>query len=133
MTLRVPALSQPGSRGLALDIEHLWKFTLRDAPLEALLNQLRTLLSCVGAKLRHVHLAGYRPGSPEHLPMYCSREMVFRVLTVLDEACFQGMVVSEVNTDYQTATELRMDMLPFDAWREKHERILPDSLLRSEV
>ena len=52
-----------GNPGLALDIEHLWKFTLLDAPLGRLLDEVRAFLAHFGGKLRHVHLPGYWPGS----------------------------------------------------------------------
>jgi sugar phosphate isomerase/epimerase len=108
-----------GNPGLALDVEHLWKFTLRDAPLPELLAAVRRFLDRFGGKLRHVHLPGYWPGFAEHRPMYCAREMVFPVLSLLAEAGFEGQVVSEVNTEYQNDNDLRMDVLLFDAWRQR--------------
>jgi hypothetical protein len=79
--------------GLALDVEHLWKFTLGDGPLRDLLGELRRFLGRFGGKLRHVHLPGYWPGFDEHRPMYCARGMVFPVLSLLAEAGFEGLVV----------------------------------------
>jgi hypothetical protein len=108
------------SPGLTLDVEHLWKFTLKDAPLESLLARLRTFLADFGHKLRHVHLPGYWPGFEEHRPVYCSREMVFPVLSSLADARFDGLVVSEVLPAFQNPDELRMDVLLFDAWRQTH-------------
>ena len=102
---------------LALDVEHVWKFTLGDAPLDALLAQVRVVLDRFRDKLRHVHLPGYWPGFREHRPMYCSRDMIFPVLSLLDDIRFEGLVVSEANPEYQNACELRMDVLLFDAWR----------------
>ncbi len=107
--------------GLALDVEHLWKFTLKDVPLAQLLEQVRAFLARFADKLRHVHLPGYWPGLAEHRPMYCAREMVFPVLSLLDEAHFEGLVVSEVEMEFQNLLELRMDVLLFDVWRERHE------------
>src|SRR3954454_24796958 len=72
--------------GLALDVEHLWKYTLRDAPLPRLLGEVRGLLDRAGERLRHVHLPGYLPGHAEHRPMHCARDMVFPVLSLLREA-----------------------------------------------
>jgi sugar phosphate isomerase/epimerase len=111
--------------GLALDVEHLWKYTLHDAPLSELLAQVRTFLDRFAAKLRHVHLPGYWPGFAEHRPMYCSREMILPILSLLAEAGFEGLVVSEANPEYQNAHELRMDVLLFDAWRERHDLVHP--------
>jgi sugar phosphate isomerase/epimerase len=104
--------------GLTLDVEHLWKFTLRDAPLPELRAAVRRFLERWADKLRHVHLPGYLPGLPEHRPMYCSREMVCAVLTLLAEFRFEGLIVSEVNPEYQNLNDLRMDALLFDTWRE---------------
>jgi sugar phosphate isomerase/epimerase len=104
---------------LTLDVEHVWKYTLDDAPLERLLDEIRGLLTRYGHKLRHIHLPGYLPGYDEHRPMYCSREMIFPVLSLLAEIEFTGFVVSEIELAYQTANDLRMDVLMFDTWRRQ--------------
>ena len=46
--------------------------------------------------------------------------MVLPVLSLLAEAGFDGLVVSEADPEYQNAQELRMDVLLFEAWRERH-------------
>jgi sugar phosphate isomerase/epimerase len=106
---------------LTLDIEHLWKFTLRDSTLEVLLDHLQEFLTRYGDKLAHVHLPGYWPGFQEHRPMYCARDMIFPALSLLAETRFEGFVVSEVDADYQNRAELRMDSLLFEAWREQQQ------------
>lgn len=58
--------------GLALDVEHLWRFTLGHAPLGELLAQVSSFLERFGSKLHHVHLTGYWPGLGEHRPLYCT-------------------------------------------------------------
>jgi hypothetical protein len=110
------------SPGMALDVEHLWKFTLKNGPLDALLERLRVLLAEHGTKLRHVHMPGYWPGFEEHRPMYCAREMVQPVLSQLASAGFEGLVVSEVEEKYQNPEELRMDVLLFELWRRNYEQ-----------
>jgi hypothetical protein len=105
--------------GLTLDVEHLWKFTLRDAPLATLLAEVRAFLSRFGEKLYHVHLPGYLPGQAEHRPMYCSRDMVRGVWSLLEEFRFPGLIVSEVAPEFQNVHELRMDVLLFERWREE--------------
>lgn len=105
---------------LTLDIEHVWKFTLRDAPLDQLINRLRSLMDTIGPKLRHVHLPGYWPGLGEHRPMYSAREMIFPVLSLLAERNFDGFIVSEVGMEYQTPQDLRMDVLLFELWQREH-------------
>jgi sugar phosphate isomerase/epimerase len=107
--------------GLALDVEHLWKFTHPDASLRRVLDEVRSFLGGFAGKLRHVHMPGYLPGLPEHRPMYCSRDLVFGVLSLLEEVGFDGLIVSEVNPDYQTPNDLRMDVLLFESWRDRPE------------
>jgi sugar phosphate isomerase/epimerase len=109
------------NRGLALDVEHLWLLTLQDAPLAHLLDEVEGFLRRYGPKLCHVHLLGYWPGFRTHRPLYCAREMVFPVLTLLAEHGFKGLVVSEADKEYQNPAELRMDVLLFEAWRDQHE------------
>lgn len=104
--------------GLTLDVEHVWKFTLHDAPLSQLLETVHSLLKRWGPKVRHVHLPGYLPGCREHRPMYCARDMIFPVLSLLNEIDFRGLVVSEADLEYQTLNELRMDLLLCDTWRQ---------------
>ncbi len=108
------------SPGLALDFEHLWKFTLHDPPLTEMLGFAAGLLARHAEKLRHVHLPGYLPGYPEHRPMYCAREMVFGAFELLAEHRFRGLAVSEVNPEYQNSNDLRMDVLLFDTWLARH-------------
>jgi len=105
---------------LTLDVEHLWKFTLLDCPLERLLEEMHSFLACHAAKLRHIHLPGCWPGLKEHRPMYSAREMIFPVLSMLNQAGFDGFVVSEVAMAFQNPNDLRMDVLFFDRWREVH-------------
>jgi hypothetical protein len=107
------------SPALALDVEHLWKFTLSDGPLEALLARLQSFLKQHGPKLRHVHMPGYWPGLQEHRPMYCAREMIFPVLSLLAAAGFDGLIVSEIEMEYQNPEDLRMDVLLFEIWRRQ--------------
>lgn len=106
------------NRWLTLDIEHLWKFTLEDAPLGELVETLADFLARHVAKLVHVHLPGYQPGYEEHRPMYCSRELVFAALTLLANAGFDGLVVSEAAPKYQNIHELSMDVLLAKRWRQ---------------
>lgn len=108
--------------GLTLDVEHLWKFTLPDAPLAEVLALLKQFLQQHASKLHHVHLLGYWPGFEEHRPLYCSRDLVFPVLSLLQEFGHQGLVVSEIDTPYQTPNDLRMDVLLFELWRQNHSR-----------
>ena len=109
------------NRWLTLDVEHLWMLTLADCPLAQLLDSVRRFLERFHEKLIHVHLPGYLPGHDEHRPMYCSREMVLAVMNLLAEYRFEGLMVSEVNLDYQNPSELRMDVLLFNRWRQLAE------------
>jgi len=103
--------------GLTLDIEHLWKYTLDDAPLDVLLSHLKTFLARHVAKLHHIHMPGYLPGQPEHRPFYCSRDMVLDVFDLLATFEFSGLIVSEVNEEFQNPFDLQMDVLLFESWK----------------
>ncbi|MBI1314037.1 hypothetical protein GC176_22305 [bacterium] len=103
---------------LTLDVEHVWKFTLEDGPFDGLIDTVQTFVNRHGDKLRHVHMPGYVPGFGEHRPMYCSRDKVFAVLSMLQKVDYRGLVVSEINAEYQNELDLRMDRLLFDRWRE---------------
>lgn len=109
-----------GHDWLTLDVEHLWKYTLADVPLDAMLEAVDGFLKRYRDKLVHVHLPGYVPGYNEHRPMYCSREMVLPVLSLLADHRFDGFVVSEVNAPFQNVHDLRMDMLLFHRWLDMH-------------
>ena len=98
----------------------MWKFTLADASTDTLLKALEEFLRRFGDKLIHVHLPGYAPGCDEHRPMYCSREMVLPVLSLLADHQFDGLIVSEVNAQFQNFHELRMDVLLFERWQQIH-------------
>ncbi len=108
------------SPGLTLDFEHLWKFTLREAPLAEFLATARDLVTRHAERLRHVHLPGYLPGYAEHRPMHCAREMVLPIFDLLAECRFRGLIVSEVDTAFQKSNDLRMDVLLFDTWLTNH-------------
>jgi sugar phosphate isomerase/epimerase len=106
---------------LTLDVEHVWCFTLNDAPLDHLLSTVEELLQRAGHKLRHVHLPGYLPGQIEHRPMYCSRDMIFGVFELLERIGYEGFVVSEIEAEFQNPAELRMDLLLYEAWQQARQ------------
>ncbi len=108
---------------LTLDVEHVWKFTLLDAPFDRFLETLRTFLGRYATKVRHVHMPGYWAGMDMHRPMYASREMVFPVLELFQEIGFTGLIISEAGLSYQTPNDRRMDVLLFEIWRSKYERV----------
>lgn len=105
---------------LTLDVEHVWKFTLDDCPLPELLEFVQKFLDSHGSKLRHVHLPGYVPGRREHRPMNFARDLVHGMFDLLANIDYQGFIVSEVGPEFQTETELRLDILLFQSWREQH-------------
>ncbi|MFQ3651245.1 MAG: hypothetical protein SNJ75_12995 [Gemmataceae bacterium] len=105
--------------GLALDIEHLWMYGNQDRPVGELLAMIRMFLYRYGSKLHHIHLPGYLPGQAEHRPMYCSRDLVMGVWDLLAERRFDGLVVSEVDEQYQNEKEMRMDVLLYQHWLEQ--------------
>ena len=102
--------------GLTLDVEHLWKYTLKDGPLDELLATLEGFLTRFGDKLHHVHLPGYRIGAQEHGPMHVSPEMVTCVFTLLADYGFEELVVSEADEEFQNDADLRRDVALFRSW-----------------
>jgi sugar phosphate isomerase/epimerase len=104
------------SPGLTLDVEHLWKFTLHDAPLTTLLEHVERFLNRHAKKLQHVHLPGYVPGGEEHCPIHHSPEMAAEVLTRLTAHGFSKLVVSEADAPFQTAEFLVKDVEWFENW-----------------
>lgn len=107
--------------GLTLDVEHVWMSTLAGEPLSRVLAEVRSFLERFSSKLYHVHLPGYLPGQPEHRPMYCSRDFVRGVWDLLEEFGFTGLIVSEVNLEYQNLHDLKMDVLLFERWQLDRE------------
>ncbi len=107
---------------LTLDVEHVWKFALRDAPLDQLLDTVREILATHGSRIRHVHLPGYSPGAPEHRPAHYSPDLVLPVFDLLQDIGFGGLIVSELDHEFQTLDHLRKDVALFRAWsnREPH-------------
>lgn len=104
------------SPALTLDVEHLWKYTLADAPLAKLLSFLHAFLQASGHKLQHVHLPGYRPGQPEHQPLHHSPAMVTEVFSLLADYGFDGLVVSEADQPFQNEADLSRDVAAYRQW-----------------
>lgn len=104
------------SPGLTLDVEHLWLYTLQDAPLATLLKHVDQLLAKHAAKVHHVHLPGYLPGSDEHHPVHHSPVMAKEVLTLLHHYGFGKLVVSEASEMFQSDEYLKKDVAFFDEW-----------------
>ncbi len=104
------------SPGLTLDVEHLWKFTLRDATLATLLKKVDQFLQKYGSKLQHVHLPGYRPGDEEHQPIHFNQELGNEILMRLADHGFTKLVVSELDIPFQTREFLEKDVAFFRRW-----------------
>ncbi len=102
---------------LTLDVEHLWKYTLGNCSFPEFMEGLKRFWQRHGSRVRHIHLPGYIPGSPEHSPAYCNPELVNTVWSFLLEQDYQGMVVSELNLDFQTPQHLRRDVIAFQRWK----------------
>lgn len=109
---------ETGRRYLTLDAEHVWLLTLGGATLTDVLDYIEAFLKRSVGKLRHVHMPGYYFGFAEHRPMYCSRDFVLPVLSLLDDAGYDGLVVSEIDVPYQNVNDIRMDVLLFDTWQK---------------
>jgi hypothetical protein len=108
------ATSNPG---LTFDVEHFWWMTLPGEPLPRVLEEVRSFVARFAHKLYHVHLPGYWPGTGEHRPMYCSRDLVRGTWDLLEEVGFTGLIVSEANPEFQNLQDLTMDVLLFERWK----------------
>lgn len=104
--------------GLTLDVEHLWKFTLPDASLSILLQQVDKFLERYAGKLQHVHLLGYHPGEGEHRPVHHNSELTTEILTRLVSHGFEKLVVSEADLPYQNHESLSKDVQLFEQWKK---------------
>ncbi|MDG1897269.1 MAG: hypothetical protein P8J37_20425 [Fuerstiella sp.] len=101
---------------VTLDIEHIWMFSLPDATLDELFGLVRDVFESASECVRHIHMPGYLPGQGEHRPMYTSREFCMGIFDILADYNFAGLVVSEVDMQFQNEFDLRMDMLLFERW-----------------
>ena len=126
---RVPAANVAAwvqDRGsVTLDIEHLWMFSLSDAPIEQLFALVRDVFASASECIKHIHMPGYLPGQGEHRPMYTSREFCMGVFDILADYNFAGLVVSEVDMQFQNQFDLQMDMLLFERWIELRQQSVP--------
>ncbi|MFK5920700.1 MAG: hypothetical protein QM496_00865 [Verrucomicrobiota bacterium] len=104
---------------LTLDVEHLWKYTLKQAPLPTFLFTLKKFLKRHGHQVRRVHLPGYEPGSKEHRPIHSNPRLGRKVFTALAKINYQGLVVSETRPALQTPELLRKDVRFYQSWQKK--------------
>lgn len=66
----------------------------------------------------HVHLTGYEPGSNKwHTPLHHSPEHTTRLLDIILESGYKGLVVNEADTRYQNTEELTDSAIFFAKWR----------------
>lgn len=101
---------------LTLDVEHLWKHTLKQAPLPELLSVLKKFLKKHGTQLRRVHLPGYEPGGREHQPASFNPKLARKVFTALSKIDYQGLVVSEARPSMQKPKFLNNDVAMYETW-----------------
>ena len=106
------------SPGLTLDVEHLWKFTLHDAPFATLMDHVERFLVKHAGKLQHVHLPGYQPGGEEHQPVHYHEELATEVMTRLANHGFSKLVVSELDSPFQSHDFLKKDVEMFNRWKQ---------------
>jgi sugar phosphate isomerase/epimerase len=103
--------------GLTLDVEHNLKYTLNDAPFSTLIEHVERFLKSYSDKLQHVHLPGYRPGDEEHQPIHFTPELGTQILTRLADHGFTKLVVSELDSPFQSLEYLQRDVAMFQSWR----------------
>jgi len=105
---------------LTLDVEHLWKHTLKQAPFTDLLTVLKKFLKQHGSQVKRVHLPGYEPGGNEHQPLSFNPQLARKVFTALSKINFQGLVVSETRPSMRKLKFLKNDVLLFESWEKHH-------------
>lgn len=101
---------------VTLDVEHIWSFTLPGEPISVFFELLDRILNVHANCVKHVHMPGYLPGQGEHRPMYTSREFCLGVFEILSRHRYDGLVVSEVDMQFQNPFDLRMDVLLYEGW-----------------
>jgi len=101
---------------LTFDVEHVWFLTIPEATLDQVLEFVANFLTRHAAKIQHVHMPGYVPGTPDHRPMYTSPQFVLSSLNLLHGAGYRELVVSEVDVEFQTLVDLQKDRDLFDRW-----------------
>jgi hypothetical protein len=102
---------------LTLDVEHLWKYTLKQAPLPELLSVLKRFLEKHGTQLSRVHLPGYEPGGREHQPASFNPKLARKVFTALSKIDYQGLIVSETRPSMQKLKFLKNDVAMYKTWK----------------
>jgi len=118
--LDVPAFHRwaETNKFLTFDVEHVWFLTMPDAPLIQVMTFVMTFLADHGEKVRHVHMPGYTPGTPDHQPMHTSPEFVTASLSLLRNAGYAGFVVSETDVQFQNVADIRKDRELFERWEK---------------
>jgi len=107
---------------LTLDVEHLWKHTLKQAPMPDLLSMLKEFLKLHGSQLKRVHLPGYEPGGKEHQPLSFNPQLARKVFTALSKINFDGMVVSETRPAMRLPKHLKNDISMYECWEKDRLR-----------
>lgn len=107
---------------LTLDVEHLWKHTLKQSPFDDLLSMFKKFLKQHGSKLKRVHLPGYEPGGKEHQPLSYNPKLARKVFTALSKMDFQGMIVSETRPSMQNSKHLKNDIAMYERWEKDRRR-----------
>ena len=72
-------------------------------------------------RVSHVHMTGYSFGSQAwHTPLHHNTAHSTYLLNLLKKAGYEGMVVSEASTQYQTASEFVKLQEFYKKWQETH-------------
>ena len=104
---------------ITLNVEFLWKNTLKDCDLDQLKSVVGRLFHNYGDRFRAVHLSGYSPGGKIKSPLFKSAEMVSAIFDTLLAENYHGMVVSEIDVEQQTSHNLKEEFDLFNQWRNK--------------
>lgn len=102
---------------ITLNVDCLWKNTLQNCELSELRSVVRRLFHNYRDRFKNVHLSGNVPGSLSKPPLQFSQEMVFSILDILRAERYEGMVVSEIDVEFQTGENLERDLNVFRQWQ----------------
>ena len=104
---------------VTLNIEHLWKHTLLNCERNELVSVVNRLMHNYRDRIRHVHLSGYTADQPTRRPIHLSQDFSQSLLDVFLQEEYDGFVVWEIDTEFQTGELLRKDMDWYQSWRSQ--------------
>lgn len=104
---------------VSLNLDHLWKETLNNCDFAEFKSVVARLMNNHRGRIRNVHLSGYTPNHPVKCPLSQSPEVACSLLDTILAAGYDGAVVGELDTCFQTGEKLQQDLEWFNGWRAR--------------